>query len=126
MPRVAIVTGSNKGIGFAIVRGLAKKFEGDVFLTSRSEERGLEAVANLKKVLRIRLKYSKSTIFLNCYFQLQEGIDVKFHQLDIDDKDSILKLHGFLKTNYGGLDVLINNAGIAFKQDATESVGHQV
>ncbi len=104
MARVAVVTGSNKGIGFAIVRGLAKKFEGDVFLTSRSEERGTEAVKELKK----------------------EGLDVKFHQLDIDDRDSILKLRDFLKENYGGLDILINNAGIAFKNDATESVGHQV
>ena len=27
------VTGSNKGIGFAIVRGLCKQFNGDVYLT---------------------------------------------------------------------------------------------
>jgi len=27
------VTGSNKGIGFAIVRGLCKQFSGDVILT---------------------------------------------------------------------------------------------
>ena len=48
--RVAVVTGSNKGIGFAIVRGLLQKFDGDVFLTARSEERGLAAVGELKKV----------------------------------------------------------------------------
>ena len=38
---VAIVTGANKGIGFGIVRGLCKKFQGDVYLTSRDEARGL-------------------------------------------------------------------------------------
>jgi carbonyl reductase 1 len=54
MLKVAVVTGSNKGIGYEIVRGLLqKKFDGDVFLTSRSEERGLEAVEKLNKV-RIR------------------------------------------------------------------------
>ena len=54
MVKVAVVTGSNKGIGYEIVRGLLQqKFEGDVFLTSRSEERGLEAVEKLNKV-RIR------------------------------------------------------------------------
>jgi hypothetical protein len=29
------VTGSNKGIGFAIVRGLCKSFSGDVYLTGK-------------------------------------------------------------------------------------------
>ena len=38
---VAIVTGSNKGIGFGIVRALSKKYPGDVYLTSRDEEKGL-------------------------------------------------------------------------------------
>ena len=38
--RVAVVSGSNKGIGFAIVRALCKKFDGDVFLTSRDEVEG--------------------------------------------------------------------------------------
>ena len=38
---VAVVTGSNKGIGFAIVRALCIKYEGDVFLTSRDEGKGL-------------------------------------------------------------------------------------
>ena len=33
MTRVAVVTGSNKGIGFAIVRALARQFNGVVYLT---------------------------------------------------------------------------------------------
>ncbi len=33
--RVAVVTGSNKGIGLAIVRALCKQFRGDVYLTAR-------------------------------------------------------------------------------------------
>ena len=33
MPRVAVVTGSNQGIGYAIVKGLAKDFDGVTYLT---------------------------------------------------------------------------------------------
>jgi carbonyl reductase 1 len=100
MTRVAIVTGGNKGIGYATCKGLSTKFDGDVFLTARSEERGLAAVEQLKK----------------------EGFTVKFHQLDIDDSSSNEKLRDFMKFMYGGIDVLVNNAGIAFKGSATESM----
>jgi NAD(P)-dependent dehydrogenase (short-subunit alcohol dehydrogenase family) len=34
--RVAVVTGSNKGIGLAIVKGLAPIFDGIVYLTGNS------------------------------------------------------------------------------------------
>ena len=95
---VAIVTGSNKGIGFAIVRALCKKFQGDVYLTSRDEGRGQAAVETLRK----------------------EGLEPKFHVLDIGNEETIVKLRDFMKEKYGGIDVLVNNAGIAFKQDATE------
>ena len=44
-----------------------------------------------------------------------EGLNPKFHQLDIDDSASITRLRDFLKEQYGGLDVLVNNAGIAYK-----------
>ncbi|NXG41792.1 CBR1 reductase, partial [Psilopogon haemacephalus] len=90
---VAVVTGSNKGIGFAIVQALCKQFPGDVYLTARDPGRGQEAVAKLQK----------------------EGLHPLFHQLDIDDLQSIRALRDFLKEKYGGLNVLVNNAGIAFK-----------
>ncbi|XP_053561923.1 carbonyl reductase [NADPH] 1-like [Bombina bombina] len=92
--RVAVVTGGNKGIGFAIVKSLCKKFQGDVYLTARSPELGQEAVKDLKD---------------------KEGLSAHFHQLDINDLQSIRNIRDFLKEKYGGIDVLINNAGIAFK-----------
>jgi len=101
--KVAVVTGSNKGIGFAIVRALCKKFDGDVYLTSRDIGRGQEAVEALKK----------------------EGLNPCFHQLDIVDHNSTVKLRDFIKEKYGGLDCLVNNAGIAFKAAATESFAEQ-
>ncbi|XP_020017525.1 carbonyl reductase [NADPH] 1 [Castor canadensis] len=91
--RVALVTGSNKGIGFAIVRDLCRQFSGDVILTARDEARGRTAVQQLQA----------------------EGLSPRFHQLDIDDLQSIRVLRDFLRKEYGGLDVLVNNAGIAFK-----------
>ncbi len=103
-PRVAVVTGSNKGIGFATVRALCKQLDnGVVYLTSRNEERGKEAVDKLN----------------------QEGLKPQFHQLDIDDRSSVERLRDYLKKTYGGLDILINNAGIAFKASSTESFGNQ-
>ncbi|XP_057621146.1 carbonyl reductase [NADPH] 1-like [Chionomys nivalis] len=91
--RVALVTGGNKGIGLAITRDLCRKFLGDVVLTARDEARGKAAVQQLQA----------------------EGLSPRFHQLDIDDLQSIRALREFLLKEYGGLDVLVNNAGIAFK-----------
>ena len=96
--KVAIVTGSNKGIGFATVAGLCKEFDGDVFLTARNIALGQESVEKLKS----------------------QGLDVKFHQLDIKDEESIVEMRDYMKEKYGGIDVLVNNAGIAFKNAATD------
>jgi carbonyl reductase 1 len=103
--RVAVVTGGNKGIGLGVVRAIAKaaNFSGDVYLTSRDAKRGLEAVNAL----------------------MAEGLIVHFHQLDILDKGSIEKLRDFMDGKYGGIDVLVNNAGIAFKGAATEPFAEQ-
>ncbi|XP_006104247.1 carbonyl reductase [NADPH] 1 [Myotis lucifugus] len=91
--RVALVTGGNKGIGFAITRDLCRQFSGDVVLTARDAARGRAAVQQLQA----------------------EGLSPRFHQLDINDLQSIRALRDFLRKEYGGLDVLVNNAGIAFK-----------
>jgi len=99
--KVAVVTGSNKGIGLAIVEGLLKKFDGIVYLTSRDVDRGQKAVEELKA----------------------KGLTPpRFHQLDISDKDSIDSFRDHLQKNHGGIDVLVNNAGFAYKQSATEPI----
>eukprot|EP00090_Calanus_glacialis_P001768 TRINITY_DN11303_c0_g1_i3.p1 TRINITY_DN11303_c0_g1~~TRINITY_DN11303_c0_g1_i3.p1 ORF type:complete len:289 (+),score=68.66 TRINITY_DN11303_c0_g1_i3:69-935(+) len=100
---VAVVTGANKGIGFGIVRALCKTYQGDVYLTARDEARGLAAVESLKN----------------------EGLNPKFHLLDLGNEATIVKLRDFMKENYGGIDVLVNNAGMAFKNAATEPFGEQ-
>lgn len=97
------VTGSNKGIGFGIVKELCVKFDGVVYLTSRDASRGKAATENLEKL----------------------GLKPHFHQLDIDDESSVLKFRNYLQTTYGGLDVLVNNAAIAYKMAATEPFSEQ-
>ena len=94
--RLAVVTGSNKGIGLAIVKSLAKQPNITVYLTSRNENLGLSAVEQLDK----------------------EGIQVKYHQLDIEDDKSINRFAKYLKETHNGLDILVNNAAIAYKNDA--------
>ena len=97
MARLAVVTGSNKGIGFEIVRRLCKEFDGDVYLTARDTANGLKAVAQLEA----------------------EGLHPKFHQLDITSQASVENLKQHLVQTYGGLDILVNNAGMAFTDDST-------
>lgn len=44
-----------------------------------------------------------------------EGLTAMFHQLDINDKKSMTTAAAYFKEKYGGVDVLVNNAAIAFK-----------
>lgn len=94
---IIVVTGSNKGIGYGIVRVLSKSFQGDVLATARNVARGEAAIAELKK----------------------EGHEAKFYPLDITDPESVANLAKYLKKEYGGLDILVNNAGIAYKNAST-------
>ncbi|CAB3362467.1 Hypothetical predicted protein [Cloeon dipterum] len=101
--KVAVVTGGNKGIGYAITQGLCDRYNGTVYLTARDENRGREAVAKLNKL----------------------GYKPLFHQLDIEDQGSINRFKRFIEETHGGLDVLVNNAAIAYKNDSTDPFGKQ-
>jgi len=100
---VAVITGSNKGIGLGVVRALCRQYSGDVYLTARNKDRGQAAVELLKK----------------------EGLNPKFHILDIGNEETVVQLRDFMKEKYGGIDILVNNAAIAFSKDATEPFGVQ-
>lgn len=64
-----------------------------MYLTCRDVSRGEAAVARLK----------------------EQGLIPRFHQLDITDQISVNKFKDYIKSTHGGLDILINNAAIAFK-----------
>ncbi|KAF8412281.1 hypothetical protein HHK36_000242 [Tetracentron sinense] len=62
-----------------------------VVLTARDEKRGIQAVENLKG---------------------SGFYDLFFHQLDVMNPSSIASLKDFIKTHFGKLDILVNNAAI--------------
>ncbi|MFF3378951.1 SDR family oxidoreductase [Streptomyces sp. NPDC002680] len=87
--RTAVVTGANKGIGRAVVRRLAQ-LGMRVYLGARDEERGLAAERELRA----------------------EGLDVRFLHLDVTDAASVAQAAKRLAQETGGLDALVNNAGV--------------
>jgi len=103
------VTGSNKGIGYGIVKGLCQQFDGIVYLTARNENLGQAAIEQLQK----EISNSK-----RCK-------ELRFHQLDITKDESVQRIKKHLSDEHGGLDILVNNAGFAYKVSATESFGEQ-
>jgi NAD(P)-dependent dehydrogenase (short-subunit alcohol dehydrogenase family) len=88
--RTILVTGANKGIGFHIARGLAKQGH-TVLLGARSEERGEQAATTLRN----------------------EGLDARFLHLDVTDQTLVATAAKQVESEFGRLDALVNNAGIA-------------
>lgn len=87
----AVVTGANKGIGLEVVRQLAIAGV-TVVLTARDEGRGIAAVQSL-------CSGDGSGLSNN----------VLFHQLDVQDSDSIELMAHFIRTNFGRLDILVSS-----------------
>ncbi|KAL0061871.1 hypothetical protein AAF712_011247 [Marasmius tenuissimus] len=100
--RVILVTGSNTGIGYEIVKGLAQKGQ-TVYLAARTEAKGKEAQEKLKK---------------------ENNLDVKLVLLNVEDLKSIEAARDFLEKAEGRLDVLVNNAGngMGHPQSANEEM----
>ncbi|KAJ6688485.1 (+)-NEOMENTHOL DEHYDROGENASE [Salix koriyanagi] len=96
---VAVVTGGNRGIGFEIARQLADHGL-SVILTSRESSAGLEAANVLREL----------------------GLSVDFHQLDVLDSLSIKTFAEWIQQTHGGLDVLVNNAGVNYNMGSDNSV----
>ena len=77
------------------MRALCQKYDGDVILTSRDESKGRKAIEELQT----------------------EDLNPKYHVLDICQEESVVKFREFIKSSYKGIDVLVNNAGIAVPAD---------
>lgn len=84
--RIAVVTGGNRGIGLEVCRQLAR-LGLKVVLTARVEEKAREAAAGV------------------------EGDIVPF-PLDVTRPEDVERLTAFLERELGGIDVLVNNAGV--------------
>ncbi|CAN0116365.1 unnamed protein product [Heterosigma akashiwo] len=90
--KVALVTGSNKGIGKEIARKIGKEEGFLCILGSRNEELGQIACEELKS----------------------EGCNVSLVQVDLDDHSTIEQASKIIEEQYGRCDVLINNAAVCF------------
>jgi len=99
--KTIIITGSNKGIGYSILKRLAQENSTFQFIMAvRSISNGEAALTDLTKLV--------------------PGADkrVKIEQLDVSDSKSIDKFVSNIQEKFGKVDALINNAGFAFKGDA--------
>ncbi|CAF1466213.1 unnamed protein product [Rotaria sordida] len=100
--RVILVTGANKGIGFEVVKKLAKESpinNNIILLGCRDLKRGQDALVRLG---------SPSNIYLL--------------QLDISSRDSIARATDEIKCKYGGqLNIVINNAATGELELTVES-----
>jgi NAD(P)-dependent dehydrogenase (short-subunit alcohol dehydrogenase family) len=88
-PKIALVTGANRGLGLETCRQLAQG-GARVILTARDAAKGEKAAQSLQNA----------------------GLDVHFQVLDVTDAGSIAALHEFVLSQYGRLDILVNNAGV--------------
>jgi NAD(P)-dependent dehydrogenase (short-subunit alcohol dehydrogenase family) len=86
---LALVTGANKGIGFAIAKGLRSQGV-DVIIGSRDRNRGSEAAL---------------------------ALDADFVQLDVTDDESVALAAGEVESRGSALDILVNNAGVLLELD---------
>ncbi|BCJ36310.1 short-chain dehydrogenase [Actinocatenispora thailandica] len=90
---ITLVTGANRGLGYETARQLVEAGH-TVFLGARSAERGAKAAAEL---------------------------GARFVALDVTDDDSVSAALRTIADEAGGLDVLVNNAGIAEMRGGSEA-----
>jgi len=88
-PRIALVTGANRGIGREIAYQLALKGL-KVLIGSRDENKGRHTVEDMRR----------------------EGLAVELQVVDVSDTESVRKMTESVKQQYGRLDILVNNAGV--------------
>lgn len=84
---VALVTGANKGIGFQIAKALAEKGY-IVYVGSRNLKNGQEAATEI-------------------------GANAQAIQLDVTDKCTLTQAVSKIQSDFGRLDLLVNNAAIS-------------
>ena len=90
---VALVTGANRGIGLAIARGLAERGILAI-LGARDGAAAAEAAATMSGIGR---------------------------HLDVTDQGSVDQLLGYIRGEYGRLDILVNNAAVLLDTDDAAS-----
>ncbi len=106
--KIALVTGSSSGIGMYTAVKLAS--------------RGMFVVATMRELSRADNLYKIAA---------SKGLTNRLllARLDVTDEESIKDVKRIIEEDYGRLDVLVNNAGIAipdFCEDTTPDTWHQI
>ncbi|KAI8943883.1 putative short chain dehydrogenase/reductase [Xylaria longipes] len=97
---VVLITGANSGIGLETVKVLATtSSDFHVLLGCRSTEKGSHALNEIRTSLGDSMKGTVSVI-----------------QIDVCDQNSIVAAKEQIESQFGKLDILINNAGIIVYQ----------
>jgi NAD(P)-dependent dehydrogenase (short-subunit alcohol dehydrogenase family) len=105
--KVILVTGGNNGIGKETVLQLAKHNPRKIFLGSRSESKGRDAIESIK---------SKTS----------SDVDIQFLSLDLASLSSVKAAANQVLQQSDRLDILVLNAGIAAVPPGKTSSGHDI
>jgi len=99
--RVAVVSGSNQGLGFALVEALCRTLgpSASVYLTARNNSRREEAIRQLRN----------------------RGLSPIDHPLDVTDDASVAGLAETIRTRHGGVDIVISNAAARISPKLSEA-----
>ena len=100
MSHRAIVTGGSRGIGFAIARAILRG-GGRVMITGRDDQRLNEAVLSLGKLVRDASRVAGTVV-------------------DVRDRGGIERLVDDTARRFGGIDTLVNNAGVGVFTDVAK------
>ena len=101
--KVAIITGSSKGIGLAIARGLAEH-GANIVLSSRNQE-----------VLDVQVNKLK-----------KDGLNAVAHSCHVGDENQRKDLIKKTIESFGKIDILVNNAAINPVYDSLENISSEV
>ena len=96
--RIALVTGGNRGLGFAMSRALAEA-GADVVVTSRQLEKAQASAAGLTSITGRRAL----------------GLPV-----DVTDSQQVKNMIDAIMQEFGHIDILVNNAGINIRKPLEE------
>jgi NAD(P)-dependent dehydrogenase (short-subunit alcohol dehydrogenase family) len=97
MTKIAVITGANRGLGFATARRLGQSGV-KVIVGARSRANGEEAVDRLRR----------------------EGLDCEPLHIDVDSPASVREAAQLVQQEHGRIDILVNNAGILPEATASD------
>ena len=95
--RAALVTGGSKGLGRAMANALASA-GADVAVTSRTESEAQEAAEEIRRL----------------------GVRTLAIQADVTDRQAVIDMARRAESEFGMIDILLNNAGINIRRPTLE------